>query len=49
MGNSVLGNLFEGNVNITFDTPSLVKAGATAVAAGIFILLLSKVIDRFIK
>lgn len=42
---SILGNV--GDVNIKFDTPSIITAGITAIGAGIFLVIFSKLINKF--
>lgn len=43
-GGSILGTV--GDVNIKFDTPSILLAGGTAIGAGIFLVIFSKLINK---
>jgi hypothetical protein len=42
---SILGNV--GDVNIKFDTPSIITAGLTAIGVVIFGVIFSKIINKF--
>lgn len=42
---SILGNV--GDVNIKFDTPSIITAGVTAIGTGIFLVIFSKIINKY--
>jgi hypothetical protein len=46
---NLLGKIFDANVKVEFDTPSLIRAAVAAIGAGVIILVLSKIIDRLIK
>lgn len=47
--NDILGKLFDANVKVEFDTPSVIKAALAAIAAGVILIVISKVIDKIIK
>jgi hypothetical protein len=46
----ILGNLIgDANVNVFFDLPSAIKLGLVAITSGMFLVIFSKLINRFFK